>query len=83
MSLEIKKFNPKIRQKLHDYIRINNNGNLRKGAVTKTVEEALEFFLDNPDQVEIFRKNKKESLKKILKANLYLLLIAFFALDLP
>ena len=56
---------------------------MKKGSVTKTVEEAIEFFLENPDQVEIFRKNKKESLKKILKANLYLLLIAFFALDLP
>ncbi len=83
MSLEIKKFNSEIRQKLHNYIRINNNGIIKKGSVTKTVEEAIEFFLDNPDQVEIFRKKKKESLKKILKANLYLLLIAFFALDLP
>jgi len=68
LSLEIKKFNPELRQKLQNYIRINNNGYLRKGSVTKTVEEALEFYLENPDQVEIFRKKKREELKKILKA---------------
>ena len=71
LSLEIKNFNQEIRHKLQNYIRIKNNGYLRKGAVKKTVEEALEFYLENPDQVEIFRKKKREELKKILKATFY------------
>jgi len=68
LSLQIKKFSPEIQEKLRNYIRLENNGYLRRGSITKTVEEAIEFYLENPDQVEIFRKKKREELKKILKA---------------
>ncbi len=70
MTLILRTINPKIEQNLRDYIRNLNNGYLRKGATSQTVEEAIEFFLENPEMVEIFRKKKKEELKKILKASL-------------
>lgn len=70
MVLDARKVDPIVESKLRSFI-MAKFGRRKKGELSRIIEVSLFYYLENPQEVEDFRKKKKEELKKLLKANLY------------
>ena len=66
MVIDLRNLDEKTEEKLRKYLK-KDVGYIKRGSLSKTVEEAIEFYLENPDLLNQWRKNKK--IKKTLKAS--------------